>query len=123
MDPFRFERDFHIVNGEELVEQITLTNRLGLDPDRGGALEYVEVDLTYIVDDEDSSYEVPAGPYRLSSRETTGSEITVSFLKPQRALRQILVSGTAYYENNSSQTLTTTTFSDLTIKITEAMLP
>ncbi len=123
VDPFRFERDFHIINGEELVEQITVTNRLGLDPARGGSLEYVEVDLTYIVDDQEASYEVPAGPYRLSSRGTTGSEITVSFLKPQRALRQVLVSGTAYYENNSSQTLTTTVFSDLAIKITEAMLP
>jgi len=123
VDPFRFESDFHIINGEELVEQITVTNRLGLDPARGGALEYVEVNLTYIVDSDDTSYEVPAGPYRLSSRETTGSEITVSFLKPQRALRRILVSGTAYYENDSLQTLTTTTFSDLTIKITDAMLP
>lgn len=123
MDPFRFEQDFHIVNGQELVEQITVANMLGFDPERGGALDYVEIRLTYRVREGEASDEASAGPYRLSARGTKGSEMTVSFLKPQRALRQIRISGTAYYENESSQKLTTTAFSDLTIKITEEMLP
>lgn len=47
----------------------------------------------------------------------------MSFLKGGPGERQVRVTGTACYEGESRQTLTPTTLSDLSIKITNDLLP
>ena len=117
-DPYRFGRDFQVVNGEGVVETISVANRLGHDERRGGGLEYVEIDLQYR-----NGEGAKAGPYELAPVGARGDEIEVSFVKTGPGTREVEVSGTAYYEGGSRQTLEPTTFSTLSIKITEDLLP
>jgi hypothetical protein len=123
LDPSAIEENFFIINGEGFIENITVTNLLGHNEDRGGALELVEIKLVYQVGEGKNQYRVQAGPYRLATRGALGSEKKVTFLKPISGKRVILISGMAFYEGGSRQTISTRTISDPFIKITEDMLP
>lgn len=118
-DPYRFGQEFQVVNGEGVVETISVANRLGHDPRRGGGLKYVEIDLEYRNGGEGTS----VGPYRLAPVGADGDQVQVSFVKTGPGTREVEVSGTAYYEGGSRQTLDPATFDTLSIKITEEMLP
>jgi len=65
--------DFHISGSGSLIREITLTNLLEYDDDFGGSLDYVKVTVSYIVEGTTVS---TAGPFKLSSRGSYGSEIT-----------------------------------------------
>lgn len=126
-DPFRAQSAFQAVSGEELLERVTVTNHLGHDDRFGGGLEYVEIELAYSVQTGSApggggADEIAAGPYRLAPRGAKGSEITVSWIKPRPGAPRIRITGTAYYEGGSRQTLAPTTVSDLWIHLTEDFL-
>jgi hypothetical protein len=123
IDPFNLDDHFFILNGAQFLETLTVTNLLGPDDRRGGALDFVEVHLVYLGGADGGASDVSAGPYRLAPRGALGSETTVSFLKSRQGDRRMRLSGTAVYAGGSLQTLTPKTVSELTVKITEDMLP
>ena len=123
LDPPAIDENFFIINGKSFIEKIIVTNLLGRNDDRSGALELVEIKLIYQVGEGRDQYRVDAGPYRLAPKGALGSEKKVTFLKPSSGKRVILISGIAFYEGGSRQTISSRAFSDPFIKITEDMLP
>jgi hypothetical protein len=88
--------DFHISGSGSLIREITLTNLLEYDDDFGGPLDYVKVTVSYIVEGTTVS---TAGPFKLSSRGSYGSEIKIPFIKPKQGREQYRIEGRAYYGN------------------------
>ncbi len=70
-----------LVNGQQFIEQVTISNLLpAFDERLGGALEYVEVFASTAPEGADDR-SGQLGPYRLSAAYTTGSEVTLPVLR------------------------------------------
>ena len=93
LDPFELEYSFHVINGQGIIEHLTVTNLLPtIDDALGGALEYVEVFVSIGGGAEGDTSDVRAGPYRLSAAHTNGSEIRLPFLR-QGNQQRVTISG------------------------------
>ncbi|OAD23981.1 hypothetical protein THIOM_000173 [Candidatus Thiomargarita nelsonii] len=115
-------KDFDIMGGG-LITEVTVTNLLGNDEELGGDLDYVEVKITYLVDEGGATMEYPLERFRLSSWGTHGSEIKIPFIKPRQSRERFRIEGTAYYGNQqSSHTIAPMVVDDLVIKIDEQFL-
>jgi len=102
-----------------LVETVSITNLLGPDPARGGALQYVEINVDYA---SGGAPPVHIDAVRLASRGTLDSERRLSFLRAPGD-RTIRIEGRAYYEGGSSQKIGPLNSSSAIIKITEEAFP
>lgn len=119
LDPYTVRSKFQIINGGEWVDKVTVTNLLGYDENRGGQLRFVEFKLRY----KTLKGEMVSAITKLSPTGAQGDETTISFLHEPLSDRQIILSGTAFYEGGSFQTLTEKVFTDLSIKISSDLLP
>ncbi len=79
----------------------------------------MEVNLHYLT----SSGELTKGPFKLSPTGSDGDNILVPFLHEPLSKRQILITGTVFYEGGSTQKLIERTFDHLSIKISSELLP
>jgi hypothetical protein len=121
LDPLDVERSFSLLNGDQFIQHITITNLLAAhDEQLGGALEYVEVFAT--VGEEASRDEGRLGPFRLSAAHTTGSEVRVPVLRVGPREDRVTIWGAAFYENGSCQSLPPTTLDTWDVKLTTSML-
>ncbi len=111
-DPERFASDFHVLNGEEIVDKVVIRNLLPATDEQRGAFDYVEITVT-------SGASI--GPLRLSATGTRGSEITLPMLRLTRGAREVTIAGKAYYAGGGERTLVPRTFDTLTIAITAEM--
>ena len=120
-DPERFASDFHVLNGEEIVDKIVIRNTLPTIDAQYGAFDYLEVSVASRIAGASEADTATAGPFRLSAFETRGSEITLPMLRLARGERQVTLTGRAYYAGDNYRSLTPTTFDSLTIAITGEM--
>lgn len=122
LDPREIERAFYVVNGQQFIQHVTLTNLLpAYDSPSGGALHYVEV-FVAIGAGAQADATKRAGPFRLSAAQTTGSEIRLPFLRPGKGSERITVWGAAHYDNGGCQTIVATTFESGVATVTPSML-
>jgi hypothetical protein len=122
-DPLDLQRAFYVVNGQQFIEHVMLTNLLPAhDAASGGALQYAELFVALGSRRPDDASGTRAGPYRLSAAHTAGSEIRLPFLRPGKGAETLTVWGTAHYENGGCQTIVTTTFDSWIVKVTPSML-
>jgi len=120
-DPERFAADFHVLNGEEIVDKVVIRNMLPATDEQRGAFDRVEITVTSATPGGAEAGAATAGPFTLSATGTRGSEITLPMLRLARGERQITVSGRAYYAGGGERTLVPRTFDTLTIAITAEM--
>ena len=114
--------EFYVINGDEFVDYITVTNLLpGYDEERGGTLEYVEVVVTASSGAEMEAVEI--SPFRLSAAHTHGAERILPMLRLGSRPLEITIEGVAFYENGGCQTLRKTVFENPAVKIIPSMLP
>ncbi len=95
VDPFVFE-DFYVLNREELVEKILLSNKL-ISNEKLGQLQRVNANLTYIVGEGKDRVEIPGGRYVLAPRTNDFAVREVFLLKPRNGKVRLMVEGTADY--------------------------
>ncbi|HEX6975611.1 MAG TPA: hypothetical protein VF147_14500 [Vicinamibacterales bacterium] len=119
-DPDRFAADFHVLNAEQVVDHVVITNTLPTSDDQRGAFDYLEISVTASVEGDSTAAPAIAGPFRLAASGTRGGEIALPFLRLARGTRRITVAGRAYYANGY-RTLTPTSFDTLTVAITKEM--
>lgn len=128
-DPERFAADFHVLNGEEIVDQVVIRNLLPATDEQRGAFDYVEITVTSAMPGGEGvagggdaiGGGASIGPLRLSATGTRGAEITLPMLRLTRGARQVTIAGKAYYAGGGERTLVRRTFDTLTIAITPEM--
>lgn len=120
-DPERFAADFHVLNGEEIVDKVVIRNMLPATDEQRGAFDRVEITVMSAMPGGAEADAATAGPFTLSATGTRGSEITLPMLRLARGERQVTVSGRAYYAGGGERTLVPRTFDTLTIAITAEM--
>lgn len=103
-DPERFTSDFHVLNGEEIVDTVVIRNTLPTTDDQRGAFDYLEISIASRIAGASDADTATAGPFRLSATGTRGGEITLPMLRLARGERQVTVSGRAYYAGGSYRT-------------------
>ena len=120
-DPDRFASDFHVLNGEQVVDRVLVTNVLPTSDAERGVFDYLEITVTASVEGDATVAPATTGPFRLSAAGTRGGEISIPFLRLARGARRVSVAGRAHYANGY-RTLEPTSFDTLTISITPEML-
>jgi hypothetical protein len=125
-DPERFASDFYVINGEQVVDRVTVRNNLpSTDPLRG-SFDRLEITVRASIDEDGTTPAVEAGPFVLSAKDTKAGQLSIPFLRLARGTRRITVEGKAYYAHDgertgSERTLKPTTFDTLAIVISEDM--
>ncbi|MGH7359949.1 MAG: hypothetical protein ACREJR_14145, partial [Candidatus Rokuibacteriota bacterium] len=121
-DPGAFANDFYVLNGEHVVDRLTVRNALPTSDDARGAFDYLEVSLTTQVPGGSEADAATAGPFRLSAAGTLGSEVSIPLLRLSRGGRQVTMAGRAYYAGGSHRTLAPRMFDTTTIIVTAELL-
>ena len=118
LDPTHVHEYFATVNDDQFLDRIVIKNLLKFDERRGGAFESVEITVQYF--NEEKSEEVGV---ELTSSKGKGSEETFSFMHRPENKRKIIISGTAFFEGESTQTIKPVEFTSNVIRITDELLP
>ena len=120
MDHTHFDEDFHIINGADLIQKMTVANRLpAYDEALGGRLDYVEITLT---DLSSTNLEGSQVTFRLAPSGSEGDETTIPFIKSVHEVTNFSISGRAFYEHGEHG-LPVLETQDLTYYITRDLLP
>jgi hypothetical protein len=115
--PFRTANEFYQAKDQDLFQRFTITNNLpGVDPDRGGAMHFVEVRVQTAEVGSEAWQDL--GSYHLTAGGAEGSQIKLSVLHSPDKQMRLRVSGTAYYENGSHTDLVSFETSDTSTTIT-----
>lgn len=86
-DPDRFAADFHVLNAEQVVDRVVITNALPTSDDERGVFDYLEITVTASVEGDSTTAPAIAGPFRLAAGGTRGGEISLPFLRLARGTR------------------------------------
>lgn len=120
-NPETFGTDFHVLNGEQVVDRVVVKNLLPTSDDERGVFDRVEITVKTGVEGDTATGVATAGPFVLSATGTRAGEISIPFLRLARGDRQVTIEGRAYYAGGSYRTLKPTTFDTLAIAITPEM--
>ena len=93
--------EFNIIESNTITDQVKITSHLSasLDTEAEGALNYVEISLEFLFDNEKKIFR---GPFKMSSDSVLGSENDILFVKHSEDY-SIKVTGKAYYENGERE--------------------
>jgi hypothetical protein len=121
-NPFSAADEFYQAQNQDLLQRFTVTSNLpSVDPERGGAMRFVEVHVqTFEVGGSGAWQDF--GTYRLATAGTQGSQIGLSVFRSPGKQMRLKLSGTAYYENGSQTDLIPFETSDTSINITPQKL-
>jgi hypothetical protein len=117
------EDSFYIPSDAEIVARLSVTNLVAatVRPDYGG-LERVQVQITFRITDSAGKVADYKGPsINLAPFGAQGSIVERSFIKPRAGKLDVLVTGTAFYENGQIS-LRQSRSPSLAVKITDDSL-
>ena len=120
LDPDKINRDFYVINGEQIVDRIVVRNLIPTSDAERGAFDRLEITVRTGVEG-DAVGVVSTEPFVLSATGTRAGEISIPMLRLARGKREVTIEGRAYYSGGSYRTLKPTTFDSLTIAITSEM--
>jgi hypothetical protein len=116
-NPFKVANEFYQAKNQDLFRRFTITNNLpGVDPDRGGAMRFVEIRVQTAEVGSETWQDLRS--YYLSAGGTKDSQIKLSVLHSPDKQMRLRLSGTAYYENGSHTDLVPFETTDPSINIT-----
>jgi hypothetical protein len=89
--------EFNVIETNTITDLVKITSNLTSDlgEENGGTLNYIEVSLEFLFENEKVVFR---GPFKMSSASVLGSEKSILFIKHSENY-SIKVTGKAYYEN------------------------
>ena len=113
--------DLFPIDKEDVVEELSVVNRLVSNNDRGGKLKRVEINVDYIVTNGAATDTLNAGTFELSEFNTSSYSKEILVLKPRQGQSKLRVKGTVFYDNGIAKF--DTTIDGTRFEITEELLP